>query len=126
MSYLLDVNALIAWRHPRSPHHQRFHAWAGRVGRKNLRTCALAELGFMRVSMQVFGYTLAQAQAAADRLRHEAGGFIETAPTPRLAAWATSPGRTTDAYLVQMAVANDVKLATFDERIVDDGAELIV
>jgi predicted nucleic acid-binding protein len=126
MSYLLDVNALIAWRHARSPHHQRFHAWAGRVGRTHLRTCALAELGFMRVSMHVFGYTLAQAQTAVDTLRREAGGFVETAPIPRLAAWATSPARTSDAYLVQVAAAHGLKLATFDERIRDSSAELIV
>jgi len=125
MTYLLDVNALIAWRHARSPHHQRFHAWAGRVGRKRLRTCALAELGFMRVSMQVFGYTLEQAQEAADRLRREAGGFVGTAPPPRLAAWATSPARTSDAYFVQIAAAHNLKLATFDEHIEDPAAVLI-
>jgi predicted nucleic acid-binding protein len=126
MNYLLDVNALIAWRHARSPHHQRFHAWAGRVGRTHLRTCALAELGFMRVSMHVFGYSLAQAHTAAGKLRREAGGFIEHAPMPRLAAWATTPARTSDAYLVQVATAHGLKLATFDERIPDDGVELIV
>jgi len=50
MTYLLDVNALIAWRRARSPHHQRFHAWAGRVGRKRLRTCALAELAAVLIA----------------------------------------------------------------------------
>jgi predicted nucleic acid-binding protein len=125
MNYLLDVNALVAWRHQRSPHHHGFHAWAGRVGAKHLRTCALGELGFMRVSMQVFGYTLAQAQAAAEKLRRESGGFVEAAPAPRLAAWATTPARTSDAYLVQVAATHGLKLATFDAGILDTGAELI-
>ena len=57
MTYLLDVNALVAWHHAGSPHHARFHVWAAAIGRTNLRTCALTELGFIRVSMQVFGYT---------------------------------------------------------------------
>jgi hypothetical protein len=68
VNYLLDVNALVAWRHARAPHHESFHEWVGQTPRKNLRTCAHAELGFVRVSMQVFGYTLSQAQ---DALRDE-------------------------------------------------------
>jgi hypothetical protein len=79
----------------------------------------------MRVSMQVFGYTLPMAQAAVDGLRREAGGFIAPGPSPRLAAWATAPARTSDAYLVQIAAANGLKLATFDEGIADPHAERI-
>ena len=84
MTYLLDVNALLAWEHGNSPHHAVFHAWARRVGRANLWTCAHTELGFLRVSMQVFGYSLAQAAAALAELKQHAGGFVEAAPSPRL------------------------------------------
>src|SRR5262245_42865655 len=125
MSYLLDVNALVAWRHARAPHHQRFHAWAARVGRSNLRTCALAELGFIRVSMQVFGYTLGQAQTALEKMKTQIGGFVDRAPSPQLAAWATTASRTSDAYLTQIARANDLKLATFDTGIADPAVEVI-
>ena len=125
MKYLLDVNALVAWRHARAPQHEAFHEWAGRVGRRQLHTCALAELGLVRVSMQVFGYTLAQAQDALRDIKREAGGFVESAPSPDLADWATTAARTSDAYLVQVAKANGLRLATFDRSIKDMSAELI-
>jgi predicted nucleic acid-binding protein len=124
VSYLLDVNALCAWRHSRAAHHAAFHAWAARVGSAHLRTCALVELGFIRVSMQAFGYTLVEAQAALDDIKREAGGFVGDAPSPRLASWST-PTRTSDAYLAQVAQANGLKLATFDTGIKDPVVELI-
>jgi predicted nucleic acid-binding protein len=125
VNYLLDVNALVAWRHARAPHHETFHAWAARIGAAQLRTCAHAELGFIRVSMQVFGYTLPQAHDALEAIKHEVGGFVEAAPSPRLATWATTSARTSDAYLVQIARANDLNLATFDSGIADPAVELI-
>jgi predicted nucleic acid-binding protein len=125
MIYLLDVNALLAWRHSRAPHHDAFHSWAARVGPTNLRTCAHAELGFIRVSMQVFAYTLHQAQDALASIKGEAGGFVKTAPSPRLAAWADTAARTADAYLAQIARTNGLRLATFDAGIKDPVTELI-
>ncbi|MEO7798504.1 MAG: PIN domain-containing protein [Opitutaceae bacterium] len=119
MKYLLDVNALIGWRHARSPHHLPFHVWASRVGLRNLYTSAHTELGFLRVSMQAFDYTLDQAQLALADLKAECGGFVDEAPSPKLAAWATSAGRTTDAYLTQLAAQHGLTLATFDRRIPD-------
>jgi predicted nucleic acid-binding protein len=120
--YLLDVNSLVAWHHAGSPHHARFHAWAAGVGAANLRTCALSELGFLRVSMQVFGYTLSQATAELARMRKETGGFIEHAPTPRLPSWTKTASRTSDGYLVQLATAHGMRLATLDAGIKDAAA----
>ena len=117
MKYLLDVNALIGWHHADSQQHQPFHTWADSVGRGNLHSCAHTELGFIRVSMQVFAYTLDQAQAALAATKAECGGFVAAAPSPHLAAWATSGSRTTDAYLAQLAAKHGLTLATFDRRI---------
>lgn len=125
MIYLLDVNALLAWEHGNSPHHAVFHAWARRVGRSNLWTCAHTELGFVRVSMQVFGYSLAQATEALAELKQHAGGFVGAAPSPRLPAWASSAAKTSDAYLTQVARANKLRLATHDTGIKDGVVELI-
>ena len=122
---LLDVNALVAWEHSGSPHHKRFHVWASKRGARNFRTCAIAELGFIRVSMQVFGYSLDDASKALGELRAHTGGFIETAPHPELQAWASTANKTTDAYLIQIARAHRAKLATFDTGISDSAAELI-
>jgi predicted nucleic acid-binding protein len=117
MKYLLDVNALIAWRHARAPMHRSFHAWVLKVGTKNLLTCAQTELGFIRVSMQVFGYSLAEAQEALKEMKSHLFGFVSQAPSPQLASWAKEPAKTSDAYLVQIAQANGLQLATFDTKI---------
>ncbi|MCF7688764.1 MAG: hypothetical protein K9N01_10725 [Cephaloticoccus sp.] len=126
MKYLLDVNALLAWEHSDSSHHAVFHVWAKRVGRTNFWTCAHTELGFMRVSMQVFGYSLTQATGALSLLKNQTGGFIAVAPSPRLPRWATTGAKTSDAYLTQLARENGMRLATFDSGIKDAAAELIV
>ena len=117
MKYLLDVNALLAWQHGRSPHHVAFHNWAAGVKPSLLTTCALSELGFLRISMQIFGYSLAQATEALTEIKSQVGGFVTELPSPRLADWATTGGRTTDAYLMQIARAHGLELATFDRGI---------
>lgn len=123
MKYLLDVNALIACEHRGSQHHAGFHAWAKREGLDEMATCAHVELGFVRVSMQAFGYSLTQAQDALCAMKGKLGGFVALAPSPRLAAWSTTAARTNDAYLVQLANAEGLRLATFDAGI--PGAEKI-
>ncbi len=123
--HLLDVNALLAWEHAGSPHHGAFHRWAKVHGRSGLWTCALAELGFIRVSMQVFGYSLADATTALAAIRSRTAGFVVKAPPPQLRPWATTAGRTSDAYLVQIAEENRLKLATFDRDIRDPSITVI-
>jgi predicted nucleic acid-binding protein len=88
-------------------------------------TCALTELGFLRVSMQVFGFTLSQAADALAMIRRHAGGFVDSAPSPLLPAWASTAARTSDAYLVQLARENGMELATFDAGIRDPCAVMI-
>ena len=119
MKCLLDINALIAWEHVGSPHHASFHVWAKTTGLRNLNTCAPVELGFVRVSMQVFGYSLAQAQLALADMKQHLGGFIERAPSPQLPGWATTAAKTSDAYLVQLAKTEGLRLATFDAALSD-------
>jgi predicted nucleic acid-binding protein len=119
VKYLLDVNALLAWHHAGSPHHEAFHRWCRSVGAGSLVSCAHAELGFLRVSMQVFGYSRQQAQAALGSIRRELGGFVAQAPAPVLPVWAGTPARVSDAWLVQLARAEGLQLATFDRGIPD-------
>jgi predicted nucleic acid-binding protein len=123
MNYLLDVNALLAWRHANAHGHDAFHAWAKASGFKALGTCAHTELGFLRVSMQVFNLSLAEAQTALAEIKRQAGGFVAGAPSPKLPAWGSKPSQTSDAYLVQVATAAGLTLATFDTAI--PGATLI-
>lgn len=125
MSYLLDINALLAWEHSNSPHHADFHTWAAKADKTAWWTCAHTELGFLRVSMQVFGYTLPQAAGALEMMKQHAGGFVQVAPAPRLPAWASTAAKTSDAYLAQIARENGMRLATFDRGIKDAAAEFI-
>jgi predicted nucleic acid-binding protein len=125
VNYLLDINALLAWEHTNSPHHANFHAWSKLTGGSNLWTCAHTELGFLRVSMQVFSYSLPQASEALASLKEHVGGFLATAPSPRLPAWAANPAKTSDGYLTQLARENGMKLGTFDAGIRDPVVELI-
>jgi predicted nucleic acid-binding protein len=117
VKYLLDVNALIAWRHSTAHGHARFHAWATVTGLASLATCAHTELGFLRVSMQVFRLTLAEAQTALADIKRQTGHFAEIAPPPKLAPWANTAAKTSDAYLVQLAAAAGLELATLDTGI---------
>jgi len=123
VKFLLDVSALIAWHHGRAPKHRGFHAWAAKEHFDEFATCAHTELGFIRVSMQAFGHSLVEAETALVEVRKATGGFIETAPPPKLSVWATKAAHTSDAYLVQVAASAGLKLATFDTGI--PGATLI-
>jgi predicted nucleic acid-binding protein len=125
MKYLLDVNALIAWRYVAHVHHSTFHRWAVKVGFANLHTCAHTELGFLRVSMQTIGCTRQEADTGLAMIRKQAGGFVAECPPPKLAAWANTGSKTSDAYLCQLAAANKLQLATFDNGIKDAAVFLI-
>lgn len=117
MNYLLDVNALIAWAHVYSASHATFQRWAKSRGFKTLATCAHVELGFIRVSMQGFGYTRETAETALAEMKRRTGGFITIAPSPQLAAWAKTAAQTSDAYLVQLATSAGLTLATLDRGV---------
>jgi predicted nucleic acid-binding protein len=125
MKFLLDVNALLAWAHPSSPHHARFHRWKKSVRADDLGTCAITELGFIRVSMQRFGFDLAMSARTLAALKTDIGHFLGGLPPPMLPAWSAHPAQTTDAYLCQVAAAHGVRLATFDTDIRDRTALVI-
>ncbi len=54
MTYLLDVNALVAFGYANHIHHLRVINWLGdlRGNQRTLRlaTCAITELGFVRIA----------------------------------------------------------------------------
>jgi predicted nucleic acid-binding protein len=47
MTYLLDVNVLLAAVWDEHPNHQRAFEW---IKDKNLAVCPISELGFIRIS----------------------------------------------------------------------------
>ena len=117
MSYLLDVNFLLACGWRSHAKHSLARAWLER--QRRYVTCPLSELGFIRVSMSP-GYraSFADAQAAlADMTSRRQARFIaadlRAAKLPVLASHA----EVSDAYLVELARARRLKLATLDDAL---------
>jgi toxin-antitoxin system PIN domain toxin len=132
MTYLLDVNALLALGYTAHEHHERAEAWLldrrQQVG-FSLATCALTELGFVRVAAGPAAYAvdLETAKAALIQLKtNPRVKFVflnDDLGVERLPEWVRKPSQTTDGHLMALASAHGAKLATFDTAI--PGAELM-
>jgi len=88
-----------------------------------LLTCAITELGFVRVLSQAphYGLTVAQSRALLVRLKRQREvpfEFIaDDHDISRLPPWVKSGRQTTDGHLAELAKAHNCALATLDERI---------
>jgi predicted nucleic acid-binding protein len=124
MKHLLDVNVLLAAIWQQHPDFAKADAWlAGR----QVATCALSELGFLRVSTHQ--KALKADMAASRRLLH---AFLEKhqaefvpADLPALKASAKKSEELTDLYLAELALSKGMKLATFDTGINHAAVEVI-
>jgi len=132
MTFLLDVNALVALGFLQHEFHQRVAGWVHAMALKavpELATCAITELGFVRVLAQAPQYGLAISQARNLLLRLKAADTLkftfiqDTHDISHLPGWVKTPKQITDGHLAQLAKANSAILATLDGRI--PGAFLI-
>lgn len=125
MSWLLDVNALVALAHQGHADHPRIIRWfASMVGSGGkLATCSITEVGFVRVSIQA-GFE-ANAASAVETL----AGLKESSRVPfellgdalgasRLPGWVTGARQVTDGHLLALAEEHGMALATLDKGIV--------
>jgi uncharacterized protein len=125
MRYLLDINALVAIGFLEHEFHQRAATWLRDLPKSQteLLSCAITELGFVRVLSQAprYGFTVQQAKTFLIRLKRSRVirfGFLDDDhDVSRLPDWATSPKQTTDAHLSELARAHGAILATLDQRI---------
>jgi len=125
MTYLLDVNALIALGFAQHEFHDRMASWVQTQKSESLSlaTCSITELGFVRVLAQAsaYGLTVTEARNVLMRLKsvtHLSLQFIpDTLDIRRLPAWVKTAKQITDGHLLQLAQANGILLATLDERI---------
>ncbi len=124
---LLDINVLLAlaW-----PHHQ-FHAAAShrfQASRDQWATCALTQLGFIRISSNptVIPGAKNPAEAAvllAEMTKDHLHVYLESLPAPTgreaqaLLQRILGSKQVTDAYLFLVARRHKAKLATFDRRL---------
>ena len=127
MKYLLDVNTVLAALLPAHADRARFVAWASRRRPADFATCALTELGFVRVAMAAYGYSIADARAMLRQHQRDGVGYLATLPRPAevMPDWVHGHNQTTDGYLCAVAASHGLKLATFDTGISDPSAEQI-
>jgi toxin-antitoxin system PIN domain toxin len=130
---LLDVNVLLALAWPNNLHHEAAHRWFAEKRRlaesRVWATCPHTQLEFLRLSMQPAvvktAISFADAQqaltASISAVDHEfwpmAVSFIDVAEDIR--SRIAGHQQLADAVLLDLAVRNSGRLATFDHRIVN-------
>jgi len=129
MTYLLDVNALVALGLVHHEFHGRVAAWLRAQHFPLLATCSITELGFLRVLAQApgYGFTVAQARTLLLQIKQAKAAKFTFIPddhdVSQLPMWVKTAGQTTDGHLLKLASAKQALLATLDARI--PGAYLI-
>ena len=124
MKYLLDINLLIAAGHTAHTHHGKAIAWILSVRNKAALfcTCAITELGFVRVSVQTgLQNDVSAARKALAVLKASSPVDFEMLADALgaevLPGFAKTPDRLADGHLLALADANGAKLVTFDKGI---------
>jgi len=130
--YLADINVLVAWAWQTHLHHDRVENWIQSLQSQPgsvLLTSSITELGFLRVSLQIPGYsidiiTAQKALSSMKRTKHLKHQLVpDDISGSNLPSWAKLPRQITDAHLAQLAVAVQAQFATLDRGI--PGAFLI-
>ena len=126
MRYLLDVNTLLALVVFEHEFHAQVARWVVRLaanGPPELATCAITELGFVRVlgQAQQYGSSVAHARDLLLKVKNSDRVRWIFIPDDRdisyLPRWVRTSKQTTDGHLAELARANETVLATLDRRI---------
>ena len=124
MTYLLDVNVLIALAYEGHVFHAAANRWAD--GRQ-LATCSVSEIGLVRVlcNLPEADFSVADGRRVLAKMKHERGmiQFSDDCSAQDLAAWVKQPRQVTDGHLCNVAGRHKATLATFDQGI--PGAVLV-
>ena len=113
MSWLLDVNLILASRWTTHPEHLAAKAWIDSVDR--FYTTAIVELGFVRISLtHAYAATWDEAQETLKTLHGRRGHQFLADDVDGTASPETGSKDTTDAHLVTLAARHGLKLATLD------------
>jgi predicted nucleic acid-binding protein len=131
--YLLDVNVLLAMGYKAHVHHTLVWTWLDRQrtwhapSHVKLATCAITELGFIRIASGPTRLAANVRDARKDldilKLRQHMMFINDRVLAGELPQWVTKGPQTTDGHLATLARAHGARLATLDQSIV--GAELI-
>jgi len=127
VTYLLDVNLLIAFCDPFHAHHQLAHQWFAAEKRRAWATCPLTENGFVRITSGSaypggHGTVIEQLEQLRRSCQQEGHAFWPDDLSLRdkeiwSIQYSVNPHHLTDLYLLALAVKHGAKLASFDQRI---------
>ena len=124
MTYLLDINALIACIWTDHASHRVADSW---VRSKSLATCAISELAFLRISTHP--KALGASMTDSRKLLHDflTKRRIQFVPSdlPALQSKAANSDQVTDFYLAELAAKHNLKLATLDTNLSHNAVEVI-
>jgi predicted nucleic acid-binding protein len=117
MSWLLDVNLILASRWVTHSQHPTAKAWIESA--VEFHTCSISEMGFVRISLSaVYQATWAEVQEALGKLHARPGYRFLADDVDGAASPETNSRDTTDAHLVTLAHRHGLKLATLDEILI--------
>lgn len=130
MTFLFDVNVLVALIDPAHVQHDAAHDWFAKHGKKAWATCPLTENGVIRIVGNARypnspGTPAAVAQLMTGLCALPGHVFwpddISLLDTKKLDAMRIlNSAQVTDSYLLALACTHGGKLATFDRRLVTD------
>jgi len=123
MTFLLDVNVLMALLWENHEHHQVARAWFREI--TDFATCPVTQLGFARVSSHpALGYSMSPDQAfsvlrtfLADARHRFISDDLSCEDRVVRTDLMASANQVTDHYLVALARKHSFTLATFDESL---------
>jgi predicted nucleic acid-binding protein len=123
-TYLLDVSVLVALGFKEHEFFERVVSWVEGLhpGEQQFATCAIAELGFVRVlTLPQYGLSVAESKAALLRLKSSGKiNFVFLADdqdVTGLPGWVKTPKQITYGHLAQLAKAHGAVLATLDRGV---------
>jgi len=123
---LLDVNCLLAIAWPNHQHHGLVSDWFQTQARKTWHTCAVTELGFVRLSSNpaftTEHVTPPEAIALLESLKSIGNNVQIDSPSPCMLEAMKSPRvqghrQITDCYLLALAHLHGLQLASLDRRL---------
>ena len=124
MKHLLDVNVLLAAIWQRHPDFAKADAW---LPGRQVATCALSELGFLRISTnkRALNANMAASRQLLDAFLQKHNAEFVPCDLPALKISARKSEELTDRYLAELAASKGMKLATFDTGIKHAAVEVI-
>jgi uncharacterized protein len=126
MIYLLDINVLLGLAYPEHVHHKRASQWLENLRNRECRscslaTCAITELGFLRIASggSKMALSLKHAKEELYRFKQLYRPVLlgDELPGDVLPEWVSKSKHTTDGHLVELARRHYAVFATLDTGI---------